>query len=150
MSAYRFDEIDPTTIHLNVDVPFVEHLASLVYQAKLKARMHGKIVLVHHVEEVTPSDIEGGSPTVTDLIRFRDYEKDFFDSGYHQCPRNADATWEELNKRPRPFPSILVDETGQVVVSKPSLCDSCVFGLQRKVQGHCDGRKFKALPEVLV
>jgi hypothetical protein len=148
-SLYAPEEIDPETLHLSVDVPFMEHLAGLIYQARWRARTQHKVVLVHHDVEMVPAAVEGGSPTTRQVIGYVDREPDLFAKATLQCPRAADAEWEAQHQRPRPFPSILVNPQGQVAVSKPGLCAQCVFGLSRQVTGHCDRRQFTPLPEVV-
>lgn len=148
MPDYLAHEIDPETIRISVDVPFMEHLSELIYRARNKARASRKVVAISHYTKVEEPLIAGDTPTTSEMISFRDYEPEFFAKGVHQCPQNADADWEQQHKQARPFPSILVDESGAVAVAKPGLCDGCVHNLHRKTQGHCTGLRFTPLLEV--
>lgn len=163
MPLFTPDQIDPETIRITVDAPFLENLQALTQQAIEKARFGKKVALIHHYRqdlyETLPEDAPAdAAPSIVgyqDWVGFRDYEPDFFEKGEYQCPRDADGQWEnEHGGKPRPFPSIMVTadprdpDSGRVeiVVSKPSLCDSCVHGLSRKIAGHCIGLRFESLP----
>lgn len=174
MSFYGPDEIDPETIRITVDAPFLENLQDLTEKAIRRARYDNKVAVVHHYRELKYADVpapEPGADVVPDAVAaepavvgyqdfvgFRDYEPDMFEKGEFQCPRDADAEWEAQNKAPRPFPSIMVARdlkdpaSGKVsvVVSKPSLCDSCEHSLSRKLKGMCPGLRFTPLQQLQV
>ncbi len=146
---YAVHEIDPETVHLiGVDVPFVEHLQGLGHQALMRARRFNKYVTIHQDVDAPEPTPENPEPKAYEALAYRDYEADFFERGYIQCPREADLEFQEQNNRPRPFPSTLVTPTGQMVVSKPGLCDGCVHRLQRGVNNHCYGLQFTPLTEL--
>lgn len=148
--SYLPHEIDPETLHIAVNAPLLEHLAEGVHVAVGLARARNKVVLIHHIREEGLLDPTGALITSTDSIVFRDHDPAFFAKREIQCPREADAQWEAQHDEARPFPSIIVQPTGAIAVSKPNLCDSCVFRLARATTGSCAFRQFTPLPnEVL-
>lgn len=144
MPRYLADQIDPSTLHLVVDQPFLDHLEELTQRAVAIAQFQQLIVLIHHqsVEEENQ---------VKEKLVYRTYAPENFHKGLIRCPRDADALWEKQNQRPRYFPSILVEprqplwSAPEVVVSKPSLCEGCVHRLHRATQGDCHGLAYQAL-----
>ena len=148
MPEYLPGDVDASTIHLTIDAPFRENLEGLIYMARVKARTMNKVVLVYHELQQGAVVVEGVSPQVHEVIAVKDFEPDFFNKLVLQCPRAADIEFEEQQKKPRPFPSILVNPQGKVAVSKPSLCDSCVHRLQKGAFGHCHQLQFTPLAEV--
>ena len=144
MPRYLADQIDPATLHLVVDQPFLDHLEELTQRAVAIAQFQQLVVLIHHqtVEE------EG---TIKEKLVYRTYAPEMFAKGLVRFPRDADALWEQQNQRPRYFPSILVAPTQpmwsapEVVVSKPSLCEGCQHYLHRQTTGDCHGLAYQAL-----
>ena len=125
MSIYQAHEIDPESIHLNQDIPIRDNLEGLIQVAKLKARKEGSYIMISH----------GFDANGDESIHFKGMTPEEFEKGYIWCPQQADLTYQEQNKKPRPFPSILVTPQGEVIVSKSSLCDGCVHRLRRSVFG---------------
>ena len=124
-------EIDPETIHVTLDYPVQETLEGAAQLAGMTARTYKKYVMVNYDDETSSLKIKSSDP-------------EMFHKGFFQCPRDADAHTEPLTG-PRPTPSILACPDGSVVVSKPSLCDSCIWRLQRAVKGNCHGNRFELL-----
>lgn len=127
-------EIDPSTVRVSVDVPFLEHLEELVQIATYKALIHQKTSTIYADKD------ESGHH-----ITYRDYDQQAFESQTIQCPQEADALWLEQQGEPRPFPSIVVKPPQSVIVSKPSLCEGCIYRLEKNVVGHCHNKHYKAL-----
>lgn len=144
MPRYLADQIDPATLHLVVDQPFLEHLEELTQRAVAIAQFQQLIVLIHH------QTVEEENTTKEKLV-YRTHAPEVFHKGLIRCPRDADALWEQQNGKPRYFPSILVEPTQPlwsapaVVVSKPSLCEGCVHYLHRQTAGDCHGLAYQSL-----
>lgn len=128
---FKVDEIDPETIYLSIDAPVRENLEGLISIARVRATKFKCYVMIYHDEE------QGYAVKSIDPF--------MFEKGAVQCPRQADVNYEEQFKSPRPFPSILIDPQGFVVVSKPSLCDSCTFKLSKTIFGCNNGNKYTEL-----
>ena len=152
---YLDHEIDPESVHISVNVPFMAHLEDLVQMAVYLAQ-RGKVVAISHDQDQVVAD--DGTVRLVDVIGYRDFEPDWFEKRDLLCPRDADLEWERQqaeagNPRPRPFPSILVKPpkipgaAAQLVVSKPSLCEGCVHWLGRALSGTCVGKAFTPLTE---
>lgn len=148
MSNYLPHEIDPETLRVAVDVPFMDHLKNLMDKAMDLSR-RGKVVSIYHQHDPAYTNEAGEEVAAADHIGYRDYEPDFFNKGYFLCPRDADAEFEVQNKSSRPFPSIIIED-GKPIVSKPGLCDQCEHRLHRATKGNCQGLRFKALAKVAV
>lgn len=128
---YKPNEIDPETIYLTLDAPVKENLEGLISIAKVRALKFNCYVMIYHDEE------QGYAVKSIDTFMFT--------KGSVQCPRQADANYEEEFKKPRPFPSILIKPNGEVIVSKPSLCNSCTFRLSKTIFGCNNGNQFTEL-----
>lgn len=141
---------DPSTIRVVVDAPFMAHLEEMA-QRGTQFAAQGKFAAIYHahVEDVNPLT---GKLETRERIVIEDFEPWYFKAKAIQCPREADAI-AEANGDPKAFPSMLFrpragTDTPEVVVSRPSLCDSCVHRFARGVQGNCFNKQFERLPEV--
>lgn len=128
---FKVNEIDPETIHLSIDAPVRENLEGLISIARIRAQKFNCYVMIYH-DEVQGYAVKSIDPFM-------------FEKGAVQCPRQADLNYEEEFKKPRPFPSILIKPDGTVIVSKPSLCDSCVSRLSKTIFGCNNGNQFTEL-----
>jgi hypothetical protein len=152
MPRYLEFDIDPETVRINADVPFLEHLEEAVQTGIARATRKNKFVLIFF-HEATVEELDGTFKTYPS-VAYLDKEPDFFAKDYFQCPKEADDEWSlqnldgSGNPQPRPFPSIMIRPDGRVITSKPSLCDGCIHRLSRARDGHCAYKAYTSLPEI--
>lgn len=128
------EELQAKDIHLPAGA--AGDVRSQLEEAKQAMRVTAVVrkvfVLINHEEENGKHQIRArGVP-----------EKDFSESVF-QCPRAADIEFQKQAGIPRPFPSMMATPAGEIVVSKPELCDDCTWRLFKGVNGNCDGKRYE-------
>jgi hypothetical protein len=153
MPRYLEFDIDPETVRIDADVPFLEHLEEAVQTGIARATRKNKFVLIFF-HEATVEELDGTVKTYPS-VAYLDKEPDFFAKDEYQCPEYADEEWARQNltpagePQPRPFPSIMIRPDGRVITSKPSLCEGCVHRLAKARDGHCAFKPYQALPGIV-
>lgn len=132
------EEIDPETLRITADLDLKSQLEGMAQLAKFKAMREGSYVFLYH--ELADDGSDG--------MQLKAMEPFIFEEGFIQCPRAADLEYEIQFNNPRPLPSMLATPTGELHVSKPSLCDMCEHRLHRSVTSNCDGLTFKRLERI--
>ncbi len=128
--------IDPRTFHSGTP----DHLRFLIQAARAVLGQVGnddKAILLYEEEK-------NGAPHYK--VHPVDLDQLLAEASF-PCPKAADDEYEKGAGEPRPVPSALVMPDGNPIVSKPSLCDSCVHSLRRKIHGHCYGQPYTPLEE---
>ena len=130
---YQPDEIDPETIKATVNAPLRENLEGIIQAARVRALMQKCYVTIMH-------EVKDGE----EKIGILSHDPAFYERMPIQCPRMADIQYEIEFGKPRPFPTIVINPKGEVVVSKPSLCGGCANRLRQTVFG-CQSIQFEPL-----
>lgn len=133
------EDIDPATLHHKDSYDIKENLLGIINIVKYKAKYKSEYITIN-----IDFDNHGN-----ESFRIRSYPVEDFESGYIQCPQDADESFKKQNNGfMREIPSVLVKPDAEVQVAKPSLCEGCQHRLHRAMVGDCHGLQFKSLESV--
>ena len=127
--TFAADQIDPSTFRVNVNADLRTTLEDVKELIRQTAKTSGQYVFLHYDE-------------TKEQLHIVSRERDLFESDLMQCPQAADERFEFTCKSPRKLPSMVAKPNGEVIVSKPSLCDTCQWKVHKASTGSCLSKQY--------